>query len=270
MIDNATVSNLSIFYMIIAFIIQFIFPMVITIYIYKKGKIALKSTLIGIISFTISHMVITILLDQGLQSTSWYKNLTKSNLFLASLIIVSLVGILEEIARVKGFTLFLKNQWEWEDGVALGLGFGGMESIFSGLDTAKKIISSLAVNYKALAKIKVAVSMRKLLITTAPGLILAAGIESLFILCIQIGLTLLALYGIRTDKHKYSMYAVVLHVLIHLPLPYLKKIIGVWGTEALLALIAAIAVVLSYKAKEWYELSTPSFANAYREHYRNR
>lgn len=264
MAENAAVSNLSIFYMVITFIIQFILPISITIYLYRKEKITPKPMVVGVISFTIIHIVIRILLDQGLQSASWYKNLAKSNLFLATLIIVSLVGILEEVARVKGFTLFLKNQWEWKDGIALGLGFGGMESVFSGLDTAKRIIISLAINYKAFANIKVAASMKKLLITTTPSLLLAAGLESLFILCIQIGLTLLALYGIRIDKHKYSMYAVVIHVLVHLPLPFLNKIIGVWSTEALLALIAAIALVLSYKAKEWYELSSLSYSNAYR------
>ena len=98
--------------------------------------------------------------------------------------------------------------------------------------------------------------MKKLLLSTAPSVFLIAGLESLFILSIQIGLTLLALYGIRIDKHRYSIYAVVIHILIHWPVPFLNKLIGVWGTEALLALIAAIAIVLSYKAKEWYADAT--------------
>lgn len=264
MVDNATVSNLSIFYMLIAFIIQFMLPIAVTIYLYRKGKITMKPIVIGVFSFTISYIIIKIILEQGLQSTSWYHNLAKSNLFLATLIIVSSVGILEEIARVKGFVIFLKNQWEWKDGIAFGLGFGGMESIFAGLSSANKIITSLAINYKVFTKIKVAASMKKLLVFTAPSVFLTAGLESLFILSIQIGLTLLALYGIRIDKHKYSIYAVIIHILIHLPLPSLNKLIGVWGTEALLALIAAIAIVLSYKAKEWYESSGSSSINVLR------
>jgi len=256
MIDNATVNNLTIFYMAIAFIIQFILPIAVTIYLYRKEQISMKPVVVGVLSFIIIHTVIRIVLEQGLQSTPWYKDLAKSNGLLASLLIVFSVGILEEIARVKGFIVFLKNQWEWKDGIALGLGFGGMESIFAGLSSANKIISRLAINYKVFTNIKIAASMKKLLLSTAPSVFLIAGLESLFILSIQIGLTLLALYGIRIDKHRYSIYAVVIHILIHWPVPFLNKLIGVWGTEALLALIAAIAIVLSYKAKEWYADAT--------------
>ncbi|MFY9594050.1 MAG: YhfC family glutamic-type intramembrane protease [Caldicoprobacterales bacterium] len=259
MVENATVNNLSLFYLAIAFIIQFIVPIALAIYLYRKKKITKKPFIVGLISFIITHIVVEIVLIHALQSTSWYQNFARSSVFLASFFFVSVVGFLEEIARVKGFILFLKKQWDWKDGIAFGLGFGGMESIFAGLSSTNKILATLAINYKAFSKFKVAVPVQKMLITTAPSIFLAAGLESLFVLSIQIGLTLLALYGIRNDKHRYSIYAVIIHILINLPLSSLNKLIGVWGTEALLALIALIAVVLSYKAKEWYSSSINVF-----------
>lgn len=262
MLDESLVSNSSIFFMVIAFCLEFLAPIALAIYFYKREKISGKVLLVGALSFVVSQILIGIPLIRVIEDTLWYQNLIKSSLFFASLLIASSIGIIEEVGRVYGFEWFLKNRVDWKDGIAFGIGFGGIESMYRGIHSINNFFRSLAINagtFKKLVANKlspgVANTIKKQLISTRPSLFLASGLDSLFTLFIQIALTLMALYGIRNHKHRYSIYAIIIHTLIHTPLPYLNKYLGVWGTETVLAVVALIALVLTFEARHWFESS---------------
>ncbi len=253
------VSNLSLSFMLVALIIQFLSPIALTIYFYRKESISMKSLFVGVLSFTITQIIIRIPLLQVLQTTAWYQNLATTNLFLTSLILAFSAGLFEETGRFLGFKWPLKNQMEWKDGIAFGIGHGGMEALYIGLGSVNNIIISLAINsgtYDSLIAKQLpsetADFIKEQLISTPPTAFLAGGLERLFTIFVQIGLTMLVLYGVRNRKYVYFIYSILLHTLINLPLPFLLQYLGIWGTEAIIAVLAILSIILTFKARKYF------------------
>lgn len=262
MLNNTSVSNLSLFFMILAAIMQLLFPIALALYFYRKERISIKVLFIGILSFTVTQILVRMPLLRMMETKAWFQGFASTNAFLLHLILAASAGIFEEFGRVYGFQWFLKDRMEWKDGIAFGIGHGGIESIYIGLSSINNIVMSLAINsgtFESLVGNKLspemAVSIKEQLISLTPTTFLAGGFERIFTLFIQIGLTLLALYGIKNHQHRFSIYAILIHTLIDLPLPYLLGTVGLWGTEAFIAIIGIIALVLILKARKWFEPS---------------
>lgn len=270
MVNNTSVSNLSLLFMVLAAIIQFLSPVVLAIYFYHKEKISLKALFVGVLSFTVTQILVRMPLLRFLETLAWYKNLANTSVFLIPLFLAASAGIFEEFGRVYGFTWFLKEKMEWRDGIAFGLGHGGIESIYTGLSSINNIIMSLAINsgkFQTLVGNRLTpgmgASIKKQLITVAPIFFLFGGIERLFTLLIQIGLTLLALYGIKNHKHIFSFYAILIHTIIDLSLHSLMKSLGIWGAEAFIVIVGVIALVLTLEAKKWFTPRKLAFHRLY-------
>lgn len=256
------VSNLSIIFMGLALIIQLMSPIILGIFLYKKERVSIKSFLVGVLCFTVTQILIRIPLLQLLQLTDWYKNLVNSSTFLATLILALSAGVFEEVGRFLSFRYILKNELEWKDGVAFGIGHGGIEAIqFGALTNVNNILVSLAINsgtFDSLVKglpTEMADMIKEQLTSVAPVTFLAGGLERLFTIFIHIGLSLLVLYGVRNKKYIYLLYAILIHALINLVLSLLLEPLGIWITEALIALIAAIFLVATLKAKRLFQSS---------------
>jgi len=256
------VSNLSIFFMGLALAIQFLAPVILAVILYNKEKVSIKSIIGGVLCFTITQIIIRIPLLQLLQLTDWYQNLVKSSIFLATLLLALSAGIFEEVGRFLCFRYVLKDRLEWKDGVAFGIGHGGMESMYIGLANVNNILISLAINSGTFGSLiakqlpaEMADNIKDQLISIAPATFLAGGLERLFTIFIHIGLSLLVLYGVRNKKYIYLLYAILIHALINLVLSLLLEPLGIWITEALIALIAAIFLVATLKAKRLFQSS---------------
>lgn len=254
------VSNLSIFYMYLAMAIALLFPLLVAVYFYRREGISFKPLFIGILSFTITQILVRIPMLTFLNTKEWFIGFQKSSPLAMSLLLALSAGLFEEAGRVYGFKWFLKDRMAWKDGIAFGIGHGGIESIYVGLSGINNIIMSKAINTGTFDSLvakglpaEMAASLKEQLITLSPSTFLAGGLERVFALFIQIGLTLLALYGIRTKQHKYSIFAILIHTLIDFPLPFMLETLGIWGSEIIIALIGLLALFLSVKAKEWYE-----------------
>lgn len=256
------VSNLSIIFMGIALVIQFLAPIVLAILFYKKEKAAIKSFFVGVLCFTVTQIIIRIPLLQLLQLTDWYKSLVNSSVFLATLLLALSAGIFEETGRFLSFRFILNNSLEWKEGVAFGIGHGGIESMYIGLSSVNNILLSLAINSGTFDSLiakqlpaEMADTIRDQLTSLTPATFLAGGLERLFTIFIHIGLSLLVLYGVRNRKYIYLLYSILIHTLINLVLPLLMDFLGIWGTETLLALIAVIFLVLTHKSRKWFDFS---------------
>jgi uncharacterized membrane protein YhfC len=249
----------------LALVIQFGAPIVLAILLYKKEKVSVASFLIGVLCFTVTQLFIRIPLLQLLQLTDWYKNLVHSSIFLATLLLAFSAGVFEEVGRFLSFRYILKNELEWKNGVAFGIGHGGIESIFlGGFANVNNIAVSLIINSGAFDNMakqlpaETADMIKEQLTSIAPATFLAGGLERVFTLFIHIGLSLLVLYGVRNKKYIYLLFSILIHTLINLVLPLISQFLGIWGTEALIALIAIIFLVLTLKARRWFEPSAYS------------
>jgi Predicted membrane protein len=253
------VSIVSIVFMVITIIISIILPIALVVYFYKKEKISIKIVLIGAVAF----FVATQLLERTVHITVLTK-ITITAEALKNPIMYMLyggfmAGIFEETARLIIFKFILKNNREWKDGLAYGLGHGGIEAILlAGLGFINNIILALMINsgtYNKLIETSGVASYtldnaKNVLINTQSYYWLISGIERIFALGIQIGLSLLVLYAIREQKYKFFLLAILFHALIDFPaVLYQMGNVNIFMVEVGAFISFAIALLFIKKSK---------------------
>jgi len=165
----------------------------------KKGQHLLKPFLVGMSAFFISQILIRLpILQFILPHFLWFERFQYAKipyfLFLGFT-----AGIFEETARLIFFKLFLKDHYQLYDGLAFGLGHGGIEAM---LLVGLNAIAYLILNPLGKAGLE----------TTDSLSILAGGIERIFAITYHVGATLLILYGIRQGKSiLFTLFAILLH-----------------------------------------------------------
>jgi ABC-2 type transport system permease protein len=137
-------------------------------------------------------------------------------------------GLCEETARAVGY-FFLKRFRRIEDGVMLGLGHGGVESmIFGGVLTAAVISSLISMVGTDLSTLKLPVEQLAPLQKQLEGLsnnALAAAsaplLERLLAITIHVSLSVIVLQAFRKKNPLYYIVAVVYHMLIDAVMVYI-------------------------------------------------
>lgn len=249
------VNPLSIVFMVCSTVVIFLLPLGLTIYLYKKEKISLKAIAIGALVFTVFQFLTRIPLLTVLNQQPWFQGLMTNLLFSAVLVGGLSAGLFEEIGRYLGFRFLLKKELSWGNGVAYGIGHGGIEAIgLVGLSYINNIIFSLMINAGTFDSLvgsqlgaETAALIKNQLINTAPALFLVGGLERLFAMLIQIALSLVVLYGVMKRKIIYLFYAILLHALVNASsVILLQQGLGIWVTE-LAILVFAIAAAFFIK-----------------------
>jgi ABC-2 type transport system permease protein len=136
-------------------------------------------------------------------------------------------GLCEETARAVGY-YFLKRFRRIEDGIMLGLGHGGVESmIFGGVLTASVVSSLISMVGTDLSTLKLpaeqlaALQTQMAAISTNP--LAAAGaplLERLLAITIHVSLSIIVLQAFRKKNPLYYVIAVVYHMLIDAVMVY--------------------------------------------------
>ncbi len=257
------VSNLSIFFMFISLAIVFALPIGLAIYIIKKEKASFKAVMVGALVFFVFQMLTRIPLLQVLSQQTWYFKMA-SNVVLLGIFLGLTAGLFEEIGRFLGFKLLLKNKLSWADGIAFGIGHGGIEAILLvGLSFINNIFYSLSINSGVFdssiapnLSSDVAYLIKTQLTNTPAHLFLAAGVERIFTIALQIAFTLLVLYGVKKKDFKYVILAIFLHFVVDSPLPLLMSSgLNIWVIEVFVGICAAIALYYIMKSKEIFRRS---------------
>lgn len=256
------VNSTSILFMTVAFIIQFFFPVALAIYFYRREKISIKIVFVGFLVFLVSQILIRIPLLNIARNTAWYQNLASSHIFLLYLLLSFTAGLFEESGRYLGFKYIAKskNKLAWKSGLALGIGHGGLESMYIGLNNINNIIISLMINAGTFDSIIAPVLpsetvqyIKEQLISTNPTLFLAGGLERLFAVFIQIGLSMVVLYSVKNKKIIYLLLAIILHTLVNFLSVSIAEYFGVWGAEAFIGIIAVVSIILIFKSRKYFE-----------------
>jgi len=87
-----------------------------------------------------------------------------------------------------------------------------------------------------------AATIKSQLVNTPPVYFLIGGLERFFTLFIQVGLSLVVLYGVRTRQIKYLVYAILLHTLVNAPpVILLERGANIWWVELYVFIVAASA-----------------------------
>lgn len=219
------VSMSSIFFMGISGAISILLPVGLAVYFYKKEKISLKAVFTGAFVFFIFQIATRIPLLNYLSTQGWYIAASTSMWFLALFLSLT-AGIFEEVGRFLAYRFILKDRLEWKNGMAFGIGHGGIEAILlAGLPMINYMIYSVLLNSGQLDSLLASKlpqntvdALKNLLINTPPPVFLLSGIERIFAITIHIGFSLVVLYGIINRKNIYLLYAILLHALLDAPI----------------------------------------------------
>lgn len=247
------VSKISIVFMIFSVVVCFGLPIGLVIYFYKKYKISLFAVVVGILTFSISQMIIRLPLISYLNTKMWFVDNIKSNNILYILFLAFSAGIFEEIARFLGFKFCLKNKLSWKNGIACGIGHGGIEAVLLvGITYVSNIVLSSLINSSTfdtviVPKMPQAVIMRETLINTSSYMFLFGGLERIFTIILHIAFSIVVLEGVIKKQGKYLLYAILLHTFIDFIAVYN---INVFMTEGFLFGVAVLSIIFLKKSKE--------------------
>jgi uncharacterized membrane protein YhfC len=210
--------------MSVTLLICFGLPIGLAIYYYKKERIALVAVAVGALVFLVSQVLIRIPILSYLATLEWYQQMA-ANLIIISLFLSLTAGLVEEVGRFFGFKLLLKKHLSWKNGVAFGIGHGGIEAIvLTGLTYVNNLVYSVMINtgvfdqtITPLIGTEMTAYIKTQLIDLPASMFLVAGLERAFTIFIHIALTLVVLFAVTRGKKIYLLYAILLHMAVNLP-----------------------------------------------------
>ncbi len=219
-----SVSSLSIGFMVVSLLLVVFFPLALGIYFYKKERFSGRAVLVGALVFFIFQVLTRIPLLGLLPRFGWYRAMAVNPLAMGLFLGVT-AGLFEEIGRYIGFKCFLAGRLEWKNGVAYGIGHGGIEAfLLVGLAYVNNIIMSIMINmgvFGAVAGSKLppetAQQIMNGLLGTPSYAFLLGGIERVFAILVQIALSLLVLYSVVKRRKVYLLYAILVHTVLNAP-----------------------------------------------------
>jgi uncharacterized membrane protein YhfC len=197
-------------------LISVIFPITTFIYAKKKILIATRTVITGAIFWFV--------FTQVLEKILHYFVFTKTNIteypFIFAVYGGLAAGIFEEGARYIAFTKILKKFRKWKDGIGYGIGHGGIEAIYLGILIPVQVVLLTRIDPNAQIQVNnpMASFTDSLLVNAGNyGFWLTLAAERIMAFSIQIALSLLILYAVKTKRIKYLALAVVLHALLDFP-----------------------------------------------------
>lgn len=259
------VSTASLAAMFFTLLLSLFLPVGLAIYYYRKYRFSLKAFFVGAAVFFLFQIVIRTPLLVFLSSQAWFSELS-GNLFFSAVIIGGLTaGLFEECGRYLGFRFILPKELSWKNGLAYGLGHGGIEAIILvGLTYINNIVISLMINKGTFdqfvaPQLGAEASLIKSQLVNIPAHIFAAaGVERALALIIQVALSLIVLYAVKYRRPLFLLAAILLHTVLNAGAIYLQAAgAGVWLVELYIAAIAVAAFYLIIKSRPWIDPPGP-------------
>lgn len=248
------VSAASLTAMFFTLLLSLLLPIALVICLYRRYHFSLKATLLGVGVFVLFQLILRLSLLNFLSAQPWFRHLSTSFLFSAVIIGGLSAGLFEECGRYLAFRTLLRDELSWGNGLAYGLGHGGVEAVaLVGFGYINNIYLSLMINWGAFEQIApelgpYASQIRAQLIGLPPAVFLAAGVERALVLPVQIALSLVVLGAVKQRRPLLLLGAVLLHGGINAGALYLQgRGAAVWLIELYLAVLAAAAICLIVK-----------------------
>ena len=205
-----------------------ILPLTLAVVFCVRKKESWKPILFGALTFSFFQVLIRVpVLQLVLSKTAWFIAMSATQPILYALFLGGTAALFEEGGRFVVMALFLKKQRSVSDGIAFGVGHGGIEAIlFAGINA----VAMLAVS----------------VFPTTPDLLFAAGRERLSAITMQIAFSVMVMKCLREKKFVWLLIAFVLHTAVDFVSVYAAASLGTWGIEVLLLATAALMAWFVY------------------------
>ena len=257
------VSILNIIFLIISITLCAGFPLVIIVYTFKKYDISWKVVLMGAVAFIISQPMLRINILKALNNSIWFNINVMQDYMVYSLFLGITAGVFEEITKLICFKFFLKNKYQWHNGITFGAAHGGIEALIFTLPACiNNLIYSLSINSGKfefmLSKSGISSNMipqiKESLIDAKSYLFLMPGLERVFAIILHIAMSLMVLYAVKYRKNIYFLYAILFHALVDSPLGiFLHFGLNIIVIEGYVMLMALVSVIIIFKFKEKFK-----------------
>lgn len=226
--------GITIFFISISIFISVILPIIAAVYLNRKFKALFKAVFTGALIFIVFQPLTRIQILRYLQTTNWFSYNVVVNPWIISLAAGVSAGVFENIGRLIGFKFLLKNKLEWKNGIAYGIGHGGIEAIiFAGVPFVNLVIGYIKNEVSNLG---------------SPALYLVGGIERLSAMTFHIAASLMVLYAVRNKKYIYLLYAILIHSVMDSSIGFIKNVVIIEVFVAAVALGSIIFIIYKIKA----------------------
>ena len=165
-------------------------------------------------------------------------------------------GIFEGLSRYIGFRFWAKDARDWQSGLMVGAGHGGVEAIFLGILALYALIQILALGGKELATVlpleQVAFAQTQIDAYWALPwpMALMGAVERISALCLHLSASLLILQAFRRKNGWWILTGIVWHALFDAVAVYAVRVWGVYPTELILFVMAGFAVGLIFLLRD--------------------
>lgn len=232
------VLSYSILFMAISAFIGLFVPIIISVFLIKKYNTSWKAIAVGAAIFIIFQLATRLPLLQYLQKTYWYSYNLVVNPWLIYILLGLSAGIFEEVGRFVGIKFFLSGKHQWKNGIAYGIGHGGIEAIiFCGVPLIITLINSLTTG----------------IFPSVPSyMFLVSGIERISAMIFHVGASLMVLYAVREKKNRYLLYAILAHAILDSAIGFIKGIffIELWAAAASMITLSFIIIKIKNNSIE--------------------
>ena len=229
---------MDVFSCVFVIICSIVLPIVVTVIFCIRKKEMWKPILFGALTFTVFQVFMRVPLIQfALKDEAWYILLSSAQPTLYALFLGATAALFEEGGRFIVMSLFLKKQRSTLDGIAFGVGHGGIEAMFVvGLNAIVMLLMST--------------------FSATPSFMFAGGVERLSTMVIQIALSVMVMKTVRERNYLWLVLAFVIHALIDFGAVMLSDAMNVWTIEAAIFFVAVLLAwfVFSEYKKSFGEL----------------
>ncbi|MBY0599948.1 YhfC family intramembrane metalloprotease [Bacillus bingmayongensis] len=250
MVSNAVIAS-----MITQLVLSVLIPVIVLVYFRKKYHINWKVVGVGVLIFIGFAQILETPFHVFMLGNPTVSELLK-NPFLYAIYGGLTAGIFEELGRFIAFFYLLKKYQEYKDGLAYGIGHGGIESISIGaLASLQTLYFAISINNgsfsKLIEKSPQLSQVQDILLNTPFYLYLLGSLERIMALVLQIAFTMLVLYGVKHKKYIFAVYAVLFHAFVDFfAALYQRQVINIFIAEGITVVFTICAFILICKMKE--------------------
>ncbi|MDD3429373.1 MAG: YhfC family glutamic-type intramembrane protease [Oscillospiraceae bacterium] len=260
------VSSLSIVFMFVTLILCFALPVVLLFLLFKRTRAAFVCGLLGALGFFVPQICIRLPLLSTAAVQTFLGTLPVIPMYL---VLALTAALFETSGRFLVFSLFFKKPaYGYYEGLAAGVGHGGIEAIFLiGTAYINNIAFSFLLNNGGLEPILTAAGLSakdvNLLIAqltgTAPATFLLSGVERVATILLHVVLSVTLFSYMRANKALIGFCIVTtIHTCVDFFIPYLQYVSGsIFITELILILVVAATMLLLVPAKKRFKSLNP-------------
>ena len=256
------VSSANIVAMGFAVFATLILPIGGSVFLCRAKKLSWRPMLTGLTVFSVTQVFFRMPLLNLFSGTQWYAAMS-DKLWLLGIVLSLSSALLENWGRWFGMRFFAKGMYGYRDGIAYGLGHGGVEAVvLMAANSINNLYLALAINNGRLDTMladapEQAELVRSVLIDTPAVQFAMGGAERLMVMIIQVALSLIVFYGLAKGKSRF----VWLSVLMQFAFNYIIVIMqnqNMWMVEGYIALCAVAATVFIICVRKRFPKTLPA------------